>query len=116
MQVATGLMLLALAASTRPAWAAIAYAGFMMVQYMSEPGIFTLLMESVKESDRSTASALNFLVSFGGHAIAAALAGVFIARVGYPPVLVAAAIICAGAALLFRVLLAKPAPDSEGAR
>jgi MFS family permease len=116
MQFATGLMLLALAASISPTWAAIAYAAFMMVQYMSEPGMFTLLMESVKESDRSTASALNFLVSFGGHAIAAALAGVFIARVGYPPVLIAAAIICAGAALLFRVLLAKSAPDSEGAR
>ena len=31
-----------------------------------------------------------------------------LARFGYPPVLVAAAVICAMAALLFRVLLAKP--------
>jgi len=111
MQLATGVALLALAAAVAPAWAAVAYTAFMMAQYMSEPGLFTLLMQGVKEGERGNASALNFLVSFGGQAIAAAAAGALIARLGYPPVLVAAAIISSGAALLFRVLLAKPAPD-----
>ncbi len=75
---------------------------------MSEPGMFTLLMEGVPEGERSSASALNFLVAFSGQAIAAATAGHLLTAFGYPPVMIGAAIICAGAALLFRVLLAKP--------
>jgi len=105
MQFATGLALVALAAASGPAWAAAGYATYMMSQYMSEPGMFTLLMEGAPVQERGSASALNFLVSFAGQAIAAAVAGQMLARFGYPPVFVAAAVICGGAALLFRVLL-----------
>jgi predicted MFS family arabinose efflux permease len=115
MQFATGLALVALAAASGPAWAAAGYATYMMTQYMSEPGMFTLLMEGAPVQERGSASALNFLVSFAGQAIAAAVAGQMLARFGYPPVFAAAAVICGVAALLFRVLLNVPkqgAPSS----
>jgi predicted MFS family arabinose efflux permease len=108
MQYATAFALIALAIAGGPLWAAAGYAAYMMFQYMSEPGMFTLLMEGVPEGERNSASALNFLVAFSGQAIAAATAGHLITNFGYPPVMIGSAIICAGAALLFRILLARP--------
>jgi len=108
MQLATALALIALAIAGGPVWAAAGYAAYMMFQYMSEPGMFTMLMEGVPEGERNSASALNFLVAFSGQAIAAAAAGRLITNFGYPPVMIGAAIVCAGAAFLFRFLLAKP--------
>jgi predicted MFS family arabinose efflux permease len=110
MQFATALALLALSAAAGPLSAGLAFAAYTMSQYMTEPGMFTFLMDGVPAEERSNASALNFLVTFAAQAIVAAIAGRMLARFGYPPVLVAAAIICALAALLFRVLLAKPNP------
>jgi len=107
MQYTTALALIALAIAGGPVWAAAGYAAYMMFQYMSEPGMFTLLMEGVPEGERSSASALNFLVAFSGQAIAAATAGHLITNFGYPPVMIGAALVCAGAAFAFRVLLAK---------
>jgi MFS family permease len=107
MQLATALAVLGLAAAIGPIGAAVAFTAFMTFQYMSEPGTFTLLMEGVPAGERSNASALNFLVAFGGQAIAAAVAGAMLARFGYPPVFTAAALICGAAALLFRILLAR---------
>ena len=108
MQSATALVLLALAAAGSPIIAAIGYCCYMMAQYMSEPGMFTLLMEGVIPEERGGASALNFLVTSGGIAVASATSGWLLARFGYPPVVVGAAIMCLLAALLFRVLLANP--------
>lgn len=105
MELATVLALVALAAAGGPMWAAAAYTGYMAFQYMSEPGMFTLLMDSVREGERNGASALNFLVSFAGQAIAASVAGWMLARFGYPPVLAAGAAICVAAAFLLRDLL-----------
>ena len=112
MQLATAFALLSLAAAGGPIWAALGYSAYMMSQYMSEPGQFTLLMEAVRPAERNSASALNFLVSFAGQAIAASAAGWVLARVGYPPMMTAAAVICVVAAILFRVLLANPKPDA----
>jgi len=112
MQLATAFALLSLAAAAGPVWAAVGYSAYMMSQYMSEPGQFTLLMEAVRPAERNSASAFNFLVSFAGQAIAAAVAGWMLSRYGYPPVMVAAAVICVVAAILFRVLLANPKPDA----
>ncbi len=112
MQLATAFALLSLAAVGGPLWAAIGYSAYMMSQYMSEPGQFTLLMEAVRAPERNSASALNFLVSYAGQAIAAAGAGWLLSRFGYPPVMVLAAVICVVAAILFRVLLANPKPDA----
>jgi MFS family permease len=112
MEFATGITLLGLAAARGPIWAALGYTAFMMAQYMSEPGMFTFLMEGVPATQRSTASALNMMVMFGGQAVAAAAGGGLIARFGYPPVLAVAAVICGAAALLFRSLLRDPKPIS----
>jgi len=112
MQIATALTLIGLASVTGPVGAALVYCFFMAAQYMSEPGMFTFLMDSVAAGERNSASALNFLVSYSGQAIAAAAAGILLARFGYSPVLIGAAIICAGAGLLFRGLLGKPPPVS----
>ena len=104
MEMVTALGLIALAASSGPWLAATAYTGYMAFQYMSEPGMFTVLMEVVPAGERNGASALNFLVSFAGQAIAALVAGWMLDRLGYPPVLAAGAVICVAAALLFRTL------------
>jgi MFS family permease len=112
MQFATAIALLALSAAGRPIGAGLAFVGYTMSQYMTEPGMFTFLMDSAPAGERSNASALNFLVTFTAQAIIAAIAGRMLARFGYPPVLVGAALICALAALLFRVLLAKPTPPA----
>lgn len=112
MELATALTLVVIGATTNPLGASLVYCAFMAAQYMSEPGMFTLLMEGVSIAERNSASALNFLVSFAGQAIAASAAGVLLARFGYPPVLTGAAVICATAAFLFRVLVAKPKRDS----
>jgi len=112
MQMATAVALFILAAVAGPVGAALGYCAYMMTQYMSEPGQFTLLMEAVRAAERNSASALNFLVTFAGQALAAAAAGWLLARFGYPPVMVAAGVICVLAALLFRVLLANPRPGA----
>jgi len=116
MEFATALILVALASVSSPLAGAAVYCAFMAAQYMGEPGMFTFLMDAVPAGERSSASALNFLVSFGSQAIAAAIAGVLLARFGYPPVLTSAAIICSFAAFLFRVLLARTGPDSPSRR
>jgi MFS family permease len=108
MEVATALGLVALATAGDAMWAAAAYTSYMAFQYMSEPGMFMLLMDSVPVGERNGASALNFLVSFGGQAIAASVAGWMLARFGYPPVVASGAFICVTAAFLLRGLLGKP--------
>lgn len=107
MELGTAFALLALALAGGPLWAAAAYTGYMALQYMSEPGMFTLLMDSVSAGERNGASALNFLVSFAGQAIAASVAGWMLARFGYPPVLAAGAAISVAAAFLLRGLLGR---------
>jgi predicted MFS family arabinose efflux permease len=111
MQLATAAALVALAASKGAAWVSAAYVFYMAAQYMSEPGLYGYLMEVVAARDREGASAINFLVAFGAQAIAAAVAGTFIYRLGYSPVLLLAAAVCAVAALAFGLLREKPTPE-----
>ncbi len=105
MQAAAGLALAALAVAPAGAPATLAYTGYVVFQWMSEPGLYTLLMSRVSPAERSGASALNFLVIFSAQAAAAALAGAAIARFDYPAVLTAAAAVAVIAGLLFRWLL-----------
>jgi MFS family permease len=111
MQLATALTLVALAGSQNAAWTGFAYVFYMAAQYMSEPGLYGYLMELVAARDRGGASALNFMVVFGAHMIAAAAAGTLIYRLGYSPVLLLAAAVCAVAALMFGLLREKPTPE-----
>jgi predicted MFS family arabinose efflux permease len=113
MQLATGMALVGLAAGPVAAAAALTYAAYMAFQWMSEPGIYTLLMNNVRAQERSGASALNFLVVFSSQAVAAATAGAAFTHFGYPAVLAAAAAMAAVSAFLVRVLL--PRFDSRDA-
>jgi len=112
MQFATALSLAALAGVSGPLAAAAGYVAYMMTQYMSEPGMFTLLMEGAGNTERESASALNFLVTFAGQAAASAFSGQMIAKFGYPPVFLGAAAMCAAAALLFQILIDEPGTPS----
>jgi predicted MFS family arabinose efflux permease len=116
MMAATALGLGALASQPPGSAAVTAYMAYMAFQWMSEPGLNTLLMNHIDERDRSGASALSFLVAFGAQALAAFAGGHLFTRLGYGPTLAAAASIAAAAALLFRLLLREreqPAPRSD---
>ena len=86
--------------------AALAYVTYAGCQWMSAPGMYSLLMTNVRPGERSGASALNLLVSSGSQAIAAAVAGVAFTRLGYPAVMIVIGAGIFGAALMFRLLLA----------
>jgi MFS family permease len=112
MQLLSALALACLAASGGQGTAAVAYGAYMVVQNMSEPGMFTYLMDCVPESERSGVSALYFLVASSAQAIAAGVSGLLLRRFGYPPVLMLAAVLCAIAGVLVRLLLANRTPVS----
>jgi len=115
MQLLSGVALAGIAVSGGPGTAALAYGAYMAVQNMSEPGMLTYLMDCVPECERSGVSALNFLVASSAQAIAAGISGVLLRRLGYPPVLMLAAVLCAVAGILVRSLLAKrPAITERG--
>ena len=105
MMLATAIGLGALAAQPPGAAAALAFTAYMSFQWMSEPGLNSLLMNHVSESERSGTSALSYLVAFGAQALAAFGGGVLLARFGYGTVLAGAAALAAGAGIVFRVLL-----------
>jgi predicted MFS family arabinose efflux permease len=107
MQFGTACALAALAFSPNGGVAAIWYAGYMSLQYMSEPGLFSMLMERVRPGERSGASALYFLVTSLMGSLSALAAGSAITRFGYPSVLIASAALGTVAALLFRTLIPK---------
>ncbi len=107
MQLLSAVALACIAAAGGPGTAALAYGAYMAVQNMSEPGMLRYLMDCVPESERGGVSAWNFLVASGAQAIAAGISGVLLRRLGYPPVLMLAAVLCGIAGLLVRVLLAK---------
>jgi len=81
--------------------AILAYFGYMSFQWMSEPGLNSLLMNHVEERERSGASAITFLVAFSAQALAAFAAGKLLVRFDYGPVLAGAAVLAGVAALLF---------------
>jgi hypothetical protein len=104
-QLATGAALALLAFSSTGAGAAAIYIGYMSLQYMSEPGIFHLLMNRVAPGERSGASALYFLATSLTGSLAAFAGGAAISRFGYSPVLVASGCVAMAAAFLFRALV-----------
>lgn len=101
MQLASALALALLAPTHGALAAAVLYGGYVSFQYMSEPGIYSSLMNHVAANERGGASALNFLVIFVAQAIAATSAGAVVARFGYAPMLMSAAAIAAVAGVLF---------------
>ena len=105
MMGATALSLTALAGEPAAVQAILAYIAYMSCQWMSEPGLNTLLMNNVAEREREGAASLNYLFAFGAQAAATFAAGPLFERAGYSPVLLGAAAAAGVAAILFKVLL-----------
>ncbi|MFN7997189.1 MAG: MFS transporter [Bryobacteraceae bacterium] len=104
MLMATCLSLGVLAAGPSGWAAAGVFATYMACQWMSEPGINTLVMGRVREPERGGAAALMMLVAFAAQFVAASAAGHGIARFGYSALLACAAGLAAVAAVAFRFL------------
>jgi len=114
MMLATAVAMGGLAAGPT-GWAVPAvFMAYTSCQWMSEPGVNTLLMNRVKEQERTGASALMMLVAFGAQFVAAPAGGTAIARFGYSAMLVPAAALAAVAAMVFRKLPPADAPVSAG--
>jgi MFS family permease len=107
MQIATAVALGCLSLVPGAASAALVYVGFMAFQWMSEPGMYSLLMSEVTPAERSSASAMNFLVISAANAIAAFASGSAFAHFGYPAVLTMSAGVAFIAALVFRLSLGR---------
>jgi predicted MFS family arabinose efflux permease len=105
MQWMTAVALGCLSAAPGAAAAAVLYVAYMSFQWMSEPGMNTLVSDQVEDAQRGGASALHMFCLSVSQALAAALGGVAISRLGYRPALAAAAVLAGVAAVLFRVLL-----------
>ncbi len=106
-QIAAALALGGLAAVKITSGAVVMYTSYMAFQWMSEPGMYSLLMSETAPSQRSGASALNFFVVSLCSAAAAAAAGQGFARLGYPKVMSISAVLAVVAALAFHFLLSK---------
>ena len=103
MMAGTALGLLSLGAGFRGATGAVvSFVWYVSLQWMSEPGLNTLLMNNVSETERNGASSLNYLVAFAAQAIAAFAAGRLVATAGYTPIFAAAGGLTLIAALMFR--------------
>jgi len=109
-QIATAVALGCLSLVPGAASAALVYVSFMAFQWMSEPGMYSLLMSEVTPAGRTGASALNFLVISVAQAVAALAAGFGFARFGYPAVISVIAGVALMTALLFRLLLGNNLP------
>jgi hypothetical protein len=104
-QFATAFALACVAISQSGSAGAASFLIFSSFLWMSEPGLFSLLMDRVSAPKQGPASALNFLVTSSSQAVAAAIAGTAFLRFGYPSVIGAVAGIAVLSALLFGWLL-----------
>jgi MFS family permease len=106
-QLAAALLLGLLAICSGPSAAALIYVGFTGFLWMSEPGLFSLLMSRVTPDERAGASALNILVASLVQAGAVAITGASFSRFGYPAVLGTIAVVAVVAAVAFWGLLGR---------
>ena len=72
-----------LAASTKPAWATVAYLGSATLQALTSPIIDQFMMANVTEAVRGKIAGTKFFISQGAVAIAAAIGGKWIEKQGY---------------------------------
>lgn len=103
-QLATAAALACLAGTHTAAYAVWIYWGYMAVQCMNEPGIYSLLMDSVPVQEHNGASASTFFVSSLSQLVASTATGVTLVRFGYSSVLAVIAGLALVAAILFRRL------------
>jgi MFS family permease len=111
--LASGVMLTQFATAVSLVWLSVVhsaqiatyiYWAYMAVQCMNEPGIFSLLMASTPEHQRSRASAATFFVFSASQAAASLALGTAIVRFGYSYSIAAIAALAVLAAILFRRL------------
>ena len=92
MLLATALAMGGLAAGPTGWAAAAVFMTYISCQWMSDPGVNTLLMDRVREQERTGAAALMMLVAFGAQFVASLGGGTMIARFGYSALLASAAL------------------------
>ncbi|HKF26172.1 MAG TPA: MFS transporter, partial [Candidatus Acidoferrum sp.] len=113
-QVLIAVLLAGLAGTSAAVPASILYVAYTGLLWMSEPGLFTLLMSRVAPAEQAGASALNFLVISLGQAGAVAASGASFVRFGYPRALLAMAVMALASSFLFhRLLGAAPIAAAE---
>jgi MFS family permease len=110
-QIATASCFLVLALSTGSISTSATFIALTGAQYMSEPGIYSLLMEIVPKEVRAGASASMTLVLAISQLIAAASAGWGFTHLGYPRVLGIIALFAVTAGILFNTVV-RPATNS----
>ena len=115
MLLATALALGGLAAGPSGWAVAAVFMTYTSCQWMTDPGVNTLLMDRVREAERTGAAALMMLVAFGAQLVASLAGGATIARFGYSAMLAYAAGLAAVAAAAFRSLPAGQAEAAAGA-
>lgn len=120
MLIATALCFVVLALTAEPIAAGIAYVSLMGMQYMGEPGIYSLMMSAVPEEERGGASASMALVLGIAQLIAAGGAGWMFTTLGYPRTLAIISFVAVTAGWLFRTLRSQDAhaliPCADNAR
>lgn len=104
MQMATAACFLLLAITAHPMAASMIYVGLTGMQYMGEPGIYSLIMQIVPEESRAGASASMALVLGAAQLVAAAAAGWTFTNLGYPRTLGMIGIIALIAGCLFKAV------------
>jgi MFS family permease len=112
MLMAASVMMGALATGPAGFAAGCMYAMYAAFQWMTDPGINTLLMDRVREQERSGAAALMMLVSFGAQFVSSLAGGGAIAHFGYAAVLVSAAGLGVISAVAYRALPAGVRDDA----
>jgi hypothetical protein len=103
-QIATSVALVCLAGIHSAMQAVWIYWAYMAVQCMNEPGMYSLLMNSIPAHEHNSASAATFFVSSLSQIIASTAAGAAFVRFGYPPVLAVIAGLAVVSSVLFRRL------------
>lgn len=106
-QLAAALTLATMAAVHHRSLAIAFYLAFSATQWMSSPGLYSLLMNETPDAERSTAAAMTMFANSLISSAATAGAGVLLTQFGYNRVLPALAASAAAAALLCRRLLAQ---------
>ncbi|MGC4054077.1 MAG: MFS transporter [Paludibaculum sp.] len=105
MQVAAATGLLGLAWAASPGMGAVLYVAYMAAQWMSEPGMYSVLMNPLSKEEMAGAAALNMMAILLAQLLAASAAGLAITRFGYSATLGGAGVVGAAAAMLFWILL-----------
>jgi MFS family permease len=104
-QIATGAAMVCLGATRTMQLAVPLYIGFSVVQWMSGPGLYNLLMSAVPDQERSLSSAMTLFCNALAGAAATAATGVLLTRFGYERVLFGCGMLAVAAGVLFQVLV-----------